>query len=90
MDTLTYITAIATAFTLTITPVVVSKAARENIQSKKVVWIEHGMALRSNIQISDVISLVGQRPEYFLSKIEQGALKRALLRSVKIIEPRFA
>lgn len=87
---LTYITAIATAVTLTITPVVVSKSARENIQANKVTWAESGMALRSNILIADVISLAGQRPDYYLSKVEQGALKRALLRSVKIIEPRFA
>lgn len=87
---LTYITAIATAVTLTITPVVVSKSARENIQANKVTWAEYGMALRSSIQIADVISLAGQRPGYYLSKVEQGALKRALLRSVKIIEPRLA
>jgi len=87
---LTYITAIATAVTLTITPVVVSKSARENIQANKVTWAEYGMALRSNIQIADVISLAGQRPGYYLSRVEQGALKRALLRSVKIIEPRLA
>lgn len=87
---LTYITAIATAVTLTITPVVVSKSARENISANKVTWAEHGMALRSNIQIAGVISLVGQRPDYYLSRAEQGALKRALLRSAKIIEPRLA
>ena len=87
---LTYITAIATAVTLTITPVVVSKSARENIQANKVIWAESGVALRSNIQIADVISLAGQRPGYYLSRVEQGALKRALLRSVKIIEPRLA
>lgn len=87
---LTYIAAIATAVTLTITPVVISKSAREDVQASKVTWAEYGMALRSNIQIADVISLAGQRPGYFLSKTEQGAIKRALLRSVKIIEPRFA
>lgn len=87
---LTYVTAIATAVTLTITPIIVSKSARDNIQANKVTWAEHGMALRSSIQIVDVISLAGQRPDYFLSGIEQGALKRALLRSVKIIEPRLA
>lgn len=87
---LTYITAIATAVTLTITPVIVSKSARENIQANKVIWAESGVALRSNIQIADVISLAGQRPGYYLSRAEQGALKRALLRSVKIIEPRLA
>lgn len=87
---LTYITAIATAVTLTITPVIVSKSARENIQANKVIWAESSVALRSNIQIADVISLAGQRPGYYLSRAEQGALKRALLRSVKIIEPRLA
>lgn len=86
----TYITSIATAITLTITPVVVSKAACENIQANKITWAKHSMALRSSFPIADIISLVGQRPGYFLSKAEQGALKRALLRSVKVIEPRFA
>lgn len=90
MDTLKYITSIATAVTLTITPIIISKSARENVQANKVTWAEQGMALRSNIQIVDVISLAGQRPDYFLSRAEQGALKRALLRSVKIIEPRLA
>lgn len=87
---LTYITAIATAVTLTIPPVVVSKSAREADKANKVVWAEYCMALHSNIQISSVISLTGQRPGYHLSRVEQGALKRALLRSVKIIEPRIA
>lgn len=86
---LTYITAIATAITLTITPVVVSKSARENTQENKVTWAKYGMASHAGIQIADVISLVSQRPGYFLSKAEQGALKRALLRSVKVIDPRF-
>lgn len=90
MDTLKYITSIATAVTLTITPVIVSKPTRENEQANKVIWPEQGMALRSNIQIDDVISLAGPPLGYFLSSSEQGALKRALLRSVKIIEPRLA
>lgn len=89
MDTLRYVTSIATAVTLTITPIIV-KSTRENILANKVTWAKHGMALRSNIQIVDVISLAGQRPGYFLSKAEQGALRRALLRSVRIIEPRLA
>lgn len=83
-------TAIATAVTLTITPIMVSNSAFEDIQANKVTWAKHSMALSPNIQIADVISLAGQRPGYFLSRSEQGALKRALLRSVKIIEPRIA
>lgn len=84
----TYITAIATAVTLTITPVVVNKSLGESAPSK-VTWAEYGKTL-SSIQIADVIALTGQRPSYFLSKFEQGALRRALLRSAKVIEPRVA
>lgn len=87
MLTYTYITAIATAITLSITPIVVSKSSRENIQ---VTWSKENRASRVQIQIANIISLVDQRPVYFLSNVEQGALKRALFRSVKIIEPHLA
>ena len=87
---LIYITALATAITLTITPVVINKSSRENSHENKVAWPKNSVASSNSIQITDVISLVGQRPIYFLSKVEQSALKRALLRSVKIIEPHFA
>jgi hypothetical protein len=83
-------TAIATAVTLTFTPIMSCNSAFENTQIKDVIWANQSVALRSNIQIADVISLAGERPDYYLSKAEQGALKRALLRSVRIIEPRLA
>lgn len=87
---LTYIAAFATAITLTITPVVDSKSTHENTRTNKTIWAEYNLTSCSSINIADTISLAGQRPSYFLSKVEQGALKRALLRSVKIIEPHFA
>jgi hypothetical protein len=83
-------TAIATAVTLTITPIMVNNSALENIHENKANWAKNNIALSSNIQITNVISLTSQRPGYFLSRSEQGALKRALLRSVKIIEARLA
>lgn len=88
MDTLSYVTAIATALTISITPVVISNYSRENIQTNKTSLPKSGMPIYSGIQIQDVISLANQQPSYFLSKFEQGAIKRALLRSVKVIEPR--
>lgn len=88
MDTLNYVTAIATALTISITPVVINNSSRENVQMNKVSLPKSGMPMYSGIQIQDVISLANQRTSYFLSKSEQGALKRALLRSVKVIEPR--
>lgn len=83
-------TAIATAVTLTVTPIMTSNAALDTQADRLPSWTKESVTFPPSLKISKVISLAGQRPSYYLSKTEQGALKRALLRSVKIIEPRFA
>jgi len=83
----TYVTAIAIAATLTVCPMIVSRISTPaQEKAPKPAWIEY-RAQTADINIVDIISLAGQGATYFLSIAEQKALKRALLRSVRIVSP---
>ncbi len=85
----TYVTAIAIAATLTVSPIVsrITTLVQDN-KVAKAAWVELKERI-SGINIVDIISLADQRSTYFLSIVEQRALKRALLRSVRVISPSF-
>lgn len=81
---LTYVTAIATAATLIISPLFVSEAEKESKPTRPA-WYEVLRDLTARVSPANTISITSRRPTYFLSSVEQSALRRALLRSVEIV-----
>lgn len=80
---LTYVAAVATAVTLMISPVLVS--AKENSGVKETAKWAKPMA--RPIEMPGQIEVSGAKPLYYMSVEEQRVLRKALLRSVKIISP---
>lgn len=84
-----YVAAVATAVTLMISPVLSS--AKESSGGKEAAkWTKQTEA--RTIEIRKSIEITGTMPLYVLSVAEQQVFRRALLRSVKIVDPghRFA
>ena len=81
---LTYVTAIATAATLIISPLFVSDTEKESKPTLPS-WNEVLRDLTARVSSANTISITSRRPTYFLSSVEQSALRRALLRSVEIV-----
>lgn len=81
---LTYVTAIATAATLAISPLFVSDCARD-AKPTRPAWQEVLRNLAPRVSTNNTTISVTSRPTYFLSGVEQSALRRALLRSVEIV-----
>jgi hypothetical protein len=80
---LNYIAAIATAVTLSISPML-SHANVTPIATKKV-----AVATHTDISVNNQVIIVNTpEPVYNLSKSEQSILRSALLSSVKIIRPK--
>lgn len=79
---LTYVAAAATAATLLISPML----PREPTESKQepVRWTTKS-GPQSSYSIPNVIALSGTGVVYYLSKTEQRALKKALLKSAQIV-----
>jgi hypothetical protein len=76
-----YLAAVASAITLTITPVVVSE---QEPAKKEVQWKKPQNATTVTIQIP--IEISGAVAAYVLTPREQNIFRRALLRSVKVID----
>ena len=83
----TYVAAVATAATLLISPMLVRDSDTSKKSSTAIKWTAPVSGARTSVSISSVISLSGNETLYFLSEVEQRLLKKALLRSAKIVHP---
>jgi hypothetical protein len=82
---LSYVVAFATAVTISVSPFLEAKA--EDAATKKPTeWTKLIANVRPTVDIADTISVNGVA-KYILSVAEQDALRRALFRSAKIVDP---
>ena len=81
---LTYVAAVATAVTLMISPIL-SGANDADPEKQSVKWTKPSMS--RTIEMPRSIEISGVAPLYYMSVAEQRVLRKALLRSVKIVSP---
>jgi len=81
---LTYVAAIATAVTLTMTISPVAPSTKEGASRKeKANWTQH--IEKQSIEIQRKIEVSGPRALYVLSREEQAVFRKALLASVRVV-----